>query len=119
MKLTCPVVVLFAVTATTASLAQDQAPLPRLGDVQQFALKYPKPPYPKKARVQHLHGSGIFSLDIDVDSGQVIDVTVFKSTGSKLLDDSAVETLRRWEFRPHTLVGAKVPINFTLNAKKH
>ncbi len=80
---------------------------------EQIALKHPTPPFPKKARAQHVHGTGVFTLAIDEGSGQVIDVKVLKSTGYKMLDDSAVDTLKRWEFPAHVVTRLDVPITFT------
>jgi TonB family protein len=117
MSVTRRITGLLILAMSTAAQAQREATLPKLFDVEEYALKHPTPPFPKAARAKHIHGFGVFVMDIDVDSGQVIDVTVITSTGSKLLDQSAVETLRRWEFRPHTVKRVKVPITFTYPPK--
>src|ERR1700732_2813586 len=70
-------------------------PIPILANVEEAALKHPKPDYPRAARARHITGAGIFEVSVDSPSGQVIGVTVFKSTGSKMLDACAVEALKR------------------------
>lgn len=49
---------------------------------------------------------------MDLDSGSPYDVRVIQSTGSKILDDAAVETLRTWRFVPHRLTWVTIPIEF-------
>ncbi|MEO6970327.1 MAG: energy transducer TonB [Chthoniobacterales bacterium] len=118
MKAVLSHIVLICTLAASFAQAPMENRLPTIYEhPEQIALKHPTPPFPKKARAQHIQGSGIFALDIDYDSGQVIDAKVFKSTGYKMLDDSAVETLKRWQFRPHTIIHANIPIAFTYSKR--
>jgi TonB family protein len=39
---------------------------------------------------------------------------MLKSTGHQILDDSALEALRKWRFRPGTVHKVRIPINFTM-----
>ncbi len=48
-------------------------------------------------------------------SGEVTEVRVTKSTGSKILDTAAVQALRKWRFRPESgITRANQPIYFDL-----
>jgi len=82
----------------------------------------PKPPYPLAAR--RLGVEGVVTLDVLVrPDGSPAEVRVRSSSGSALLDDSAVETVRsRWRFVParrgNVPVESRVsfPIRFKLDA---
>jgi periplasmic protein TonB len=85
--------------------------------VWKFTISHPTPEYPIQARRRHLTGTGIYELRVE-DSGEVSSVTVLSSAGYPILDDAAIEGLKRWRFRPHTtLVRAKVPITFSMPRK--
>lgn len=52
---------------------------------------------------------GEVRLDVHVGSdGAVLDVRLRRSSGSPELDRSAVETVRRWRFKPATVDGRSV-----------
>ena len=60
-------------------------------------------------------------LEVSVDKfGNVSDLSVFKSTGHKVLDNISVDTLKEWKFKPATNNGLpisdklKIPIRFIL-----
>jgi TonB family protein len=63
----------------------------------------PKPPYPAAARRQHISGSGLYKLRVLIKTGRVKWIIVLRSTGNKDLDNSAVQTLSQWRFRPAAL----------------
>lgn len=72
----------------------------------------PNPEYPPEARQARLAGSGWFRLDF-TKTGRVTQVRVLKSTGSKILDAAAVQTLLLWRFKPGLKVHcANLPITF-------
>ena len=78
----------------------------------------PNPEYPPEARQAHLAGSGWFRVDF-TKTGYVTQVRVMKSTGSKILDAAAVQTLLHWRFKPGLKVhGANVPITFLPEPQK-
>lgn len=78
------------------------------------ALYGPKPDYPYEARSRKLTGSGVCVVSVDAASGNVTDATMAVSTGSPILDNSAVSAFRRWRFKPGALSKAKIPVTFTL-----
>jgi TonB family protein len=71
------------------------------------------PDYPSEARRWRLEGAGLFRLQIDLATGKVTKVTVLKSTGVLILDNSALSALRRWQFKPGTWKEAEMPISFS------
>ena len=79
----------------------------------------PKPRYPEESR--HLGQEGIVLLVVDVDpSGRVASVTIGRSSGFPLLDESSVHTVRHWRFQPAHADGVPVssrvqlPVRFDL-----
>jgi TonB family protein len=99
---------LFVALAVTASdsLALSPAVLtPGYG--QRWVVSSPTPKYPLAARAEHITGSGIFVLRIQIRSGLVKEVIVARSTGSALLDRAAVAALRKWRFKAGALPSIK------------
>src|SRR2546423_15644085 len=62
-------------------------------------------------------GEGVILVKVDPSSGAVTGAYMFKSTGSKILDDAAVNAWRntKHHFKPGTLPRVLIPIRFTLN----
>jgi TonB family protein len=79
-----------------------------------LAVYAPQPAYPYEARSKHLTGSGIVLLNVDPSSGNVTSAQLLKSTGHKILDDSALEAFRQWRFKPGSVDKVKIPINYTM-----
>jgi len=80
----------------------------------QDIVYYPTPEYPLEARREHMTGTGIFVLEVDAPSGTVTRVKVVRSTGFPILDKSAVDTLKRWRFRPNKVAKIRIPITFSI-----
>ena len=74
----------------------------------------PRPVYPYEARRQRVTGSGIASLTVDQTSGTVTDVRMAQSCGNVILDNSTLDALRRWRFKPGGVTQVEVPITYTL-----
>jgi len=74
----------------------------------------PRPIYPYEARRQRVTGSGIALLTIDQTSGTVTDVRMAQSCGNVILDNSTLDALRRWRFKPGGVTQVEVPITYTL-----
>ena len=87
--------------------------------VKVLAVYAPRPDYPYEARRQRTTGSGLVVLTIDSSTGSVTEARMAQSTGSDILDHSAVSALRRWRFRPGTITRAQVPITFTFSGASY
>jgi protein TonB len=74
----------------------------------------PRPVYPYEARRQRVTGSGIALLTIDQTLGTVTDVRMAQSCGNVILDNSTLDALRRWRFKPGGVTQVEVPITYTL-----
>jgi TonB family protein len=88
---------------------------PSLGSVKALAIFAPRPEYPYEARRQRTTGSGLVFLKIDSSIGNVTDARMAQSTGSPILDNSAVSALSRWRFKSGTVTRVRVPITYTLS----
>ena len=74
----------------------------------------PKPQYPYEALSRHMQGSGIFVLH--VHGNVVTKVDTYRSTGSPILDNTALSEMKRWRFKPNTPVLVVVPITYTMTS---
>jgi protein TonB len=81
----------------------------------------PAPDYPAQAVRQGWQGTVLLRVRV-LASGTVEAVEVVKSSGKKLLDDAAIDTVQRWVFAPSTRGSAAidgfatVPIEFKLDS---
>ncbi|RPH61611.1 MAG: energy transducer TonB [Burkholderiales bacterium] len=65
------------------------------------------PPYPGMAR--RMGDQGEVRLDVHVGAdGRVIEVRLKQSSGSALLDRTAIDTVKKWRFKPATVDGQPV-----------
>jgi TonB family protein len=94
--------------------AAEPSPFPPLGMARSYFTYAPYPDYTKAARDYGRAGKGWFELYIDSASGRVQQVRVVKSTGVKMLDDSAVATLSQWRAKPRAINRAMIPVEFRL-----
>lgn len=89
---------------------------------QQMWANTPDPVYPPTALQKRIVGRGVFLLKIDPQQRTVSRVTILQSTGSKSLDDAAVQTLSKWRLRRSGLADrvdhVKVPVSFMLRSTK-
>ena len=84
-------------------------------------VSYTEPRYPESARVRQIEG--VVRLEVEIlEDASVGEIRVIESSGSRLLDDSAVASVRKWHFAPATVDGTPVrsvvtlrPIRFRLN----
>jgi TonB family protein len=57
-------------------------------------------------------GKGVFILHLDTKTGKVISVSIAKSMGAEILDQSAVAGFKQWRFRPGPK-SVRIPFEFT------
>jgi TonB family C-terminal domain len=89
-------------------------PTTSLRSVKTMVAYAPRPVYPYEARRQRLTGSGVALLTVDQTSGTVTSVLMMQSCGFAILDNSTLDALRRWRFRPGSVTKVQVPITYTL-----
>jgi len=80
-----------------------------------LALIAPRPEYPFEARRQKITGDGVAAMNVDPVNGNVVGVTMVKSTGNAFLDNAALAGFRRWRFKPGTVSSVTCPVTFTLS----
>lgn len=106
-----------ASTAPRAAAGQAAAPTPpsyRIG-----AAGNPAPRYPLSARRRGWQGRVVVEAVVD-RTGAVIEIKIAESSGHRVLDRRALDTVRDWRFRPASRAGqaiagtVKVPIVFRL-----
>jgi periplasmic protein TonB len=83
-------------------------------------LNNPKPVYPVAARRRGMEG--LVRLEVEVSAhGHPVSVTIKESSGSRILDVSARDAVKRWRFEPARHMGravaarVEVPIRFQLS----
>ena len=80
----------------------------------------PAPSYPASARRRGQEGRVLLRVEV-LTNGNVGSVALEKSSGIDSLDTAALDTVRRWRFRPARKNGqsvtatVQVPIRFALN----
>ena len=98
-------------SAVTGNAIADVQPLPVAGN--------PKPVYPRLAIKQGIEGDVALNVRVS-ESGHVAQVSIMSPSGSTLLDNAAVESVRNWRFTPAYRDGrpsetvTTVPIQFRL-----
>ncbi len=101
-------VVPLAVLGCLSAVAQPPAFHPGLGIIAPFVIAKTAPRYTDEARLAKLEGSVLLSLVVGAD-GQPRDIQVARPLGLGL-DESAVENIRAWQFKPGTRSGTPVAV---------
>jgi TonB family protein len=92
---------------------------PTVSSARVMALSAPRPEYPYEARRQRITGSGFVVLTIDCRSGNVTAATMEQSTGSSVLDNTAITGFLRWRFKSGTVSRVRLPITFTMTGAQY
>jgi TonB family protein len=70
------------------------------------------PEYSPRDRQSRNQGTGFFRLTLDLKTGRVTNVSIVKSIGITTLNQSAVNALRQWRWKPGTWKEVDVPVSF-------
>jgi periplasmic protein TonB len=91
-------------------------------DYKAAYLKNPKPPYPPLAVKMRLEGKVTLRAEVLPD-GKAGRVVIDSSSGHEMLDQSALQTVKQWQFTPARKDGViipqvvRIPINFNLKSR--
>jgi protein TonB len=91
-------------------------------DYKAAYLNNPKPPYPSFAFQNRQEGTVLLRVHV-LPSGEVDEVQLARTSGFDALDDSALQTVKKWKFVPAKQDGkivdqwVKVPIKFGLKSR--
>lgn len=116
-----PPILAEAPLAATAPPATSVAatPMDTEPDYTASYLNNPQPVYPMLARRMGWRGKVILNVEVLAD-GRCGGIRVFQSSGHRILDDTALDSVRNWRFIPARHAGKatsqwfKIPINFSL-----
>ena len=72
--------------------------------------------YPHEAAGRHIQGSGLFRINLDLNTGSVSKVALIQSTGSPMLDSYTTDALHRWRWKPGRWREIDVPITFKIGS---
>ena len=78
-----------------------------------YVLQNPKPPYPISSRENGEQGAVMLYACI-TDHGKLERVDLAQSSGYPALDQSALNTIRNWSFRPAQESGKSIPMCYRL-----
>src|SRR5947208_4235588 len=76
------------------------------------AIYTPAPVYQPDWARRGLTGKGVVLLTVDKPTGKVTGARMQQSTGSDLLDGSALQAYSKWRFEPGTVTQIQMPIEF-------
>jgi protein TonB len=107
------------IPATSAPLQQQSSTPPATIQANPLYRQNPKPTYPPLARRRGWEGTVILLVTVNV-LGESEKVRVLKSSGHKILDKSALKTVKKWIFTPGQLgvqpisMEVQVPVHFSI-----
>jgi len=79
----------------------------------------PAPVYPKFAKKRGYEGTTVIEVLIEID-GKVKDIKINKSAGYEILDNAAINAVKKWLFVPATIgdkkieMWVKIPVKFEI-----
>jgi TonB family protein len=101
-------VILFLVNLGRLAHAQ------RPDELAKIAVKVVPPEYPYEARRSGITGKGVLAAEVDYKSGKVTSTKMEKSTGSRILDQAALNAFGQWQFKPRTIHLFSTPITYEM-----
>src|SRR3954452_4483466 len=104
---------LVSILACTLSLNAQSGTAAGPAAARPKAVYTPAPVYRPEWARQGLTGKGVVLVTIDQQTGKVTGARMLESTGSQVLDGSALQAYSQWRFEPGTVSQLKMPIEFT------
>ena len=104
--------------ATFLAGCEGPAQTPVIAPTQPLAVQTPPPNYPAELACDDKGGTVGLIMAIDTD-GTPVNIRVERSSGHAALDQSAIEAVQGWQFRPASRNGEpvqtdlRVPVTFT------
>jgi TonB family protein len=91
-----------------------QTPMGLTRNAKASAIYAPRPEYPYEARSRHITGSGIAVMSVDPVTGFVENAVMEQSIGNSILDNSAINAFKRWQFKRGAARKIRIPIRFLI-----
>lgn len=94
-----------------------------INEAKPIYLKNPAPVYPELARVNGWEGTVILEALVS-EEGTIEKIQILESSGYKILDESAYETIKTWKFSPAKMgqialsSWVRIPVQFILKDEK-
>lgn len=85
----------------------------RVGTFPNLVRSSPRPALRPGTLPPYFRGSGIFIIDLNTVRGTVNAARVFRSTGSREVDNLLIDTLQQWRIQPRTIYKLHVPVTVT------
>lgn len=85
-----------------------------------FSSRPTPPNYPRQARRRGVEGVATYEIWLDAEGKQIKQALV-NSSGALMLDNAALEAIKKWKFSPHTVNGraiahrVQIPVRFRLD----
>ncbi|MCQ8865606.1 TonB family protein [Vibrio splendidus] len=85
-----------------------------------FSSRPTPPNYPRQARRRGVEGVATYEVWLDADGKQIKQALV-NSSGALMLDNAALDAIKKWKFSPHTVNGraiahrVQIPVRFRLD----
>lgn len=111
---------LTAQASAASSAKQGVSEKPILIEQPSFLAPPTKPRYPRLAQRQGIEGTAMYEIWLD-ENGQQIKQNLLSSSGASMLDQAALEAIKKWKFSPRKINGTsiahrvQVPIRFKLD----
>ncbi|MGO2474485.1 MAG: TonB family protein [Vibrio litoralis] len=111
---------LSAQASPASSAKQGVSEKPILIEQPSFLAPPTKPRYPRLAQRRGIEGTAMYEIWLD-ENGQQIKQNLLSSSGASMLDQAALEAIKKWKFSPRKINGTsiahrvQVPIRFKLD----
>lgn len=107
-------------TDSEAQMDQTNAASPILVEKPTFKVRPAQPKYPRMAKRKGMEGTVLVEVWLD-ENGNQTHLSLLKSSGFDLLDDAALNAVKKWRFNGHKENGValahrvRIPVRFNLD----